>query len=59
MEWATDALAGPDGEDWRVPTSELATRQSRLISILEGKSHLKRAYDPVEAQGNLLQIHLA
>ena len=38
MAWSTDALCGPDGEDWRVPTSELATRQSRLISVLEGKS---------------------
>ena len=38
MEWTTDALIGPDGEDWRVPTSELELRQSRFITALEGKS---------------------
>ena len=38
MEWSTDALAGPDGEDWRVPTSELENRQSRFISALDGGS---------------------
>ena len=38
MEWTTDALIGPDGEDWRVPTSELEMRQSRFITALEGKS---------------------
>ena len=38
MEWETDTLAGPDGEDWRVPTSELENRQSRFISALEGGS---------------------
>ena len=38
MEWTTDALIGPDGEDWRVPTSELEMRQSRCITALEGKS---------------------
>ena len=38
MEWSTDVLSGPEGEDWRVPTSELSSRQSILISALEGKS---------------------
>ena len=38
MEWTTDALIGPDGEDWRVPTSELEIRQSRFVTALEGKS---------------------
>ena len=38
MEWPTDALAGPDGEDWRVPTSELEGRQSRFVEALEGMS---------------------
>ena len=38
MEWSTDVLSGPDGEDWRVPTSELSSRQSILISALDGKS---------------------
>ena len=38
MEWSTDVLSGPEGEDWRVPTSELSSRQSILISALDGKS---------------------
>ena len=38
MEWSTDTLAGPDGEDWRVPTSELEIRQSRFLEALEGGS---------------------
>ena len=38
MEWSTDTLAGPDGEDWRVPTSELEMRQSRFVEALEGRS---------------------
>jgi Xaa-Pro dipeptidase len=38
MEWSTSALAGPDGEDWRVPTSELVERQNLLISALDGNS---------------------
>ena len=38
MEWSTDTLAGPDGEDWRVPTSELEMRQSRFLEALEGGS---------------------
>ena len=38
MAWSTDALSGPDGEDWRVPTSELEIRQSRFTSALDGSS---------------------
>ena len=38
MEWSTDTLAGPDGEDWRVPTSELEMRQSLFVEALEGVS---------------------
>ena len=38
MEWSTDVLTGPDGEDWRVPTSELLNRQTRLVSALDGGS---------------------
>ena len=38
MEWSTDTLAGPDGEDWRVPTSELEIRQSRFLEALDGGS---------------------
>ncbi len=28
--WNEADLTGPDGEDWRVPVSELANRQHRL-----------------------------
>ena len=38
MEWSTDTLAGPDGEDWRVPTSELEMRQARFLEVLDGGS---------------------
>ena len=38
MAWSTDSLSGPDGEDWRVPTSELEERQSRFIKALDGGS---------------------
>ena len=38
MGWSTEVLSGPDGEDWRVPTSELEMRQSRFITSLDGKS---------------------
>ena len=38
MAWSTESLSGPDGEDWRVPTSELEMRQSRFIEALEGGS---------------------
>ena len=38
MGWSTEVLTGPDGEDWRVPTSELEMRQSRFITALDGKS---------------------
>ncbi|MBQ60402.1 MAG: hypothetical protein CMA66_07675, partial [Euryarchaeota archaeon] len=32
--WNEADLAGPDGEDWRVPVSELAARQQRLGELL-------------------------
>lgn len=32
--WSTEDLIGPDGEDWRVPVSELAARQSALAEAL-------------------------
>ncbi|MCH2637905.1 MAG: M24 family metallopeptidase [Candidatus Thalassarchaeum sp.] len=38
MAWSTESLSGPDGEDWRVPTSELEERQSRFIKALDGGS---------------------
>lgn len=30
MEWDESDLSGPDGEDWRVPSSELETRQAQM-----------------------------
>ena len=33
--WSTSDIVGPDGEDWRVPVSELASRQARLAAMLE------------------------
>ena len=38
MTWSTESLSGPDGKDWRVPTSELEIRQSRFIGALDGGS---------------------
>ena len=32
--WNEADLVGPDGEDWRVPASELAARQHRLGELL-------------------------
>lgn len=32
--WSIDDLVGPEGEDWRVPVSELEARQQRLASML-------------------------
>lgn len=32
--WTTDDLVGPEGEDWRVPVSELAHRQKGLANLL-------------------------
>jgi Xaa-Pro dipeptidase len=37
-EWAPTDLVGPEGEDWRVPVSELAARQARLAEMLEEAS---------------------
>ncbi|MDB3858674.1 M24 family metallopeptidase [Candidatus Poseidonia sp.] len=33
--WSPDDIVGPEGEDWRVPVSELATRQARLGEMLK------------------------
>jgi Xaa-Pro dipeptidase len=38
-------LAGPDGEDWRVPVSELVSRQNRLQSSIDGNLWIN---DPVD-----------
>ena len=32
--WSTSDIVGPDGEDWRVPVSELEARQARLGEML-------------------------
>ena len=32
--WSTDDLVGPDGEDWRVPVSELESRIQELSNRL-------------------------
>ena len=32
--WKEADLVGPDGDDWRVPVSELAARQHRLGELL-------------------------
>ena len=49
MEWDTSTLVGPDGEDWRVPVSELEGRQERL-SVALAEEGIESAYieDPVE-----------
>tara|TARA_Y100000746_G_scaffold106208_1_gene90712 strand:- start:2310 stop:3563 length:1254 start_codon:yes stop_codon:yes gene_type:complete len=49
VEWDTSTLVGPDGEDWRVPVSELEDRQKRL-SVALAEESIESAYieDPVE-----------
>ena len=34
MTWDAERLTGPDGEDWRVPVSELEERRNRMASAL-------------------------
>ena len=34
MDWDAGRLTGPDGEDWRVPVSELQARQAMLSKAL-------------------------
>ncbi len=47
--WSTEGLSGPDGEDWRVPVSELEKRQENLVSSLV-EHGIKSAWinDPVD-----------
>jgi len=47
--WSTDGLSGPDGEDWRVPVSELEQRQTKLSTSLN-ENRIKSAWinDPVD-----------
>jgi len=49
VAWDTSILTGPGGEDWRVPVSELESRQSRLSSKLaEAGVESALIDDPVE-----------
>ena len=34
MTWSESELVGPDGEDWRVPVSELSSRQEAFADLL-------------------------
>jgi len=34
MPWSEDTLSGPEGEDWRVPVSELEERQANFAALL-------------------------
>ena len=49
MTWDAERLSGPDGEDWRVPVSELEERRNRMASALTEQG-LESALidDPVE-----------
>ena len=49
MAWDSSLLAGPDGEDWRVPVSELEDRQRRLARELSEEG-IQSVFieDPVE-----------
>ena len=49
MDWDTSLLVGPEGEDWRVPVSELESRQERL-SLALAEEGFESAFieDPVE-----------
>ncbi|MEC7706901.1 MAG: M24 family metallopeptidase [Candidatus Thermoplasmatota archaeon] len=49
MDWDAGRLSGPDGEDWRVPVSELEARQARLSDRLSKAGHESVLIDdPVE-----------
>ena len=37
MSWTEVELSGPEGEDWRVPVSELITRQNALSESLRAE----------------------
>ena len=49
VEWDVGLISGPDGQDWRVPVSELSNRQDRLSKAL-AENGIKSAMidDPVE-----------
>ncbi|MEE2650655.1 MAG: hypothetical protein VX571_04010, partial [Candidatus Thermoplasmatota archaeon] len=47
--WDPSNLTGPGGQDWRVPVSELESRQSKLsISLAEAGIESVYIDDPVE-----------
>jgi len=49
MAWETDRIVGPDGQDWRVPVSELEARQTRLSrKLAENGIESILIDDPVE-----------
>ncbi len=49
MHWSSEVLCGPDGEDWRVPPSELASRQLRFANALADNQHSSAwVQDPVD-----------
>ena len=37
MAWDAESITGPDGQDWRVPVSELESRQKALSSEITTK----------------------
>ena len=65
MAWDTSMIVGPDGEDWRVPVSELQDRQARLSNRL-AKEKIESVFieAPVElywltgGRQNLSLIHI-
>ena len=49
MEWDISAIEGPDGDDWRVPTEELALRIELASSALsEAGIEAMLVHDPVD-----------
>lgn len=49
MAWDAERLTGPDGEDWRVPVTELEERRSRLsLALAETGIESALIDDPVE-----------
>ncbi|MDP7312514.1 MAG: aminopeptidase P family N-terminal domain-containing protein, partial [Candidatus Thalassarchaeaceae archaeon] len=49
MEWDVSAIEGPDGDDWRVPTDELAQRMALASSALsEAGIEAMLVHDPVD-----------
>ena len=49
--WSTSDIVGPDGEDWRVPVSELEARQTRLAEMLAEASLFWIQLTPICANG--------